>query len=107
MTVRQAVALSGGYDVMRFRMNNPFLESADLRSEYESLWTEFAKEQARMWRIRTELGDKAKPELDTLPDIPLPRPTISEIVRVESAQLKIRQADHQRQKSFLEAAVKQ
>jgi polysaccharide export outer membrane protein len=107
MTVRQAVALSGGYDVMRFRMSNPFLESADLRSEYESLWMEFAKEQARMWRIRTELGDEAKPELDTLPDVPLPRPTIAEIVRLESAQLKIRQTDHQRQKSFLEAAVKQ
>src|SRR5262249_50584163 len=55
MTVRQAVALSGGYEIMRFRMNNPFLESADLRSEYESLWTEFAKEQAHIWRMKTEL----------------------------------------------------
>jgi hypothetical protein len=26
---------------MRIRMNNPYLESADLRSEYGSLWTEF------------------------------------------------------------------
>src|ERR1700686_500898 len=41
MTVRQAVALSGGYDVLRLRMNNPILETADLRGEYETLWTEY------------------------------------------------------------------
>ena len=52
-TARQLVAVAGGYDIMRIRMNNPYLESADLRSEYGSLWTEFAKEQARMWRIKT------------------------------------------------------
>ena len=57
MTVRQAVALCGGYEIMRFRMNNPFLESADFRSEYESLWADFAKEQVHIWRIRTELGE--------------------------------------------------
>jgi polysaccharide biosynthesis/export protein len=41
MTVRQAIALAGGYDVLRLRMNNPVLETADLRGEYESLWTEY------------------------------------------------------------------
>ncbi|MCP3459237.1 polysaccharide biosynthesis/export family protein [Bradyrhizobium sp. CCGUVB23] len=56
-TVRQLVAMAGGYDIMRIRMNNPYLESADLRSEYGSLWTEFAKGQARMWRIKNELGE--------------------------------------------------
>ena len=47
MTVRQAIALSGGYDILRMRMENPILLSADLRGEYESLWTDFAKEGAR------------------------------------------------------------
>src|ERR1700756_2540763 len=44
MTARQAIALSGGYDILRLRMENPILLSADLRGEYESLWTDFAKE---------------------------------------------------------------
>ena len=57
MTVRQAIAQAGGYEIMRFRMNNPFLEAADLRGEYESLWTDFAKEQARIWRLKAELGE--------------------------------------------------
>src|SRR3981081_4393175 len=33
MTVRQAVALSGGYEIRRFPMNNPFLELAELRAQ--------------------------------------------------------------------------
>jgi polysaccharide biosynthesis/export protein len=36
ITARQLVAVAGGYDIMRIRMNNPYLESADLRSEYGS-----------------------------------------------------------------------
>jgi polysaccharide biosynthesis/export protein len=48
ITARQLVALAGGFDIMRMRMNNPYLEAADLRSEYNTLWTEFAKEQARI-----------------------------------------------------------
>ncbi|MGY2915831.1 polysaccharide biosynthesis/export family protein [Bradyrhizobium sp. USDA 3262] len=57
-TARQLIAMAGGYDIMHIRMNNPYLESADLRSEYGSLWTELAKEQARMWRIKSELGER-------------------------------------------------
>jgi polysaccharide export outer membrane protein len=48
--VRQALALAGGYDVIRAK--DPFLESADLRSEYMSLWTDFAREQIRISRCR-------------------------------------------------------
>ena len=48
LNVRQALALAGEYDVMRFRAKDPFLESADLRSEYISPWTDFAREQIRI-----------------------------------------------------------
>src|SRR5919198_2438371 len=107
MTVRQAVALCGGYEIMRFRMNNPFLESADLRSDYESLWVEFAKEQVRIWRIRTELGEGDNLDQKVLQDVPLPASTISQIKRVEAEQLKGRQEDYQREQEFLRHAVRQ
>ncbi len=107
MTVRQAVALSGGYDTMRFRTSNPILDWADLKSDYESFWTEFAKEQAHVWRLKSELGDKTKPDQNALADLPLPQSTISEIVRVEAERLSIRQADHEQQKAFLQGAIKQ
>jgi polysaccharide export outer membrane protein len=107
MTVRQAVALSGGYDTMRFRTSNPILDWADLKTDYETFWTEFAKEQAHVWRLKSELGDKTDSAQNALPDLPLPRSTISEIVRVETEHLNILKVDHERQKAFLQGAIKQ
>src|SRR4249919_253753 len=69
MTVRQAVAVSGGYDVVRLRMNNPILEVADLHAEYESLWTEYAKEQAHVWRLQQELGQEVTLDRKALLDV--------------------------------------
>ncbi|MGL5168332.1 MAG: polysaccharide biosynthesis/export family protein [Afipia sp.] len=105
MTVRQAVALSGGYELMRYRMQNPVLESADLRAEYETLWAEFAKEQAHVWRLKTELGEDKNLDRSSLKDLPLGQSTISEIVHVEAEQLKARQADYDSQKEFLQRAI--
>jgi len=107
MTVRQAVALSGGYEIVRFRMNNPFLESADQRSEYESLWTEFAKEQAHIWRLRTELGDEDNLDQKASRDAPIPASTIAQITRLEAEQLNSRQDDYLREKEFLQRGIKQ
>jgi polysaccharide export outer membrane protein len=107
MTVRQAVALCGGYEIMRFRTNNPFLESADLRSEYESLWAEFAKEKVRIRRIKTELGEADNLDQEVLKDVPLPASTISQVTGVEVEQLKSRQEDYQREKEFLRRTIKQ
>jgi polysaccharide export outer membrane protein len=105
MTVRQAVALSGGYELVRYRMLNPVLESADLRAVYETLWAEFAKEQAHVWRLKTELGEDKNLDQSSLTDLPLPRSAISEIVKLEAEQLKIRQMDYDRQKAFLKRAL--
>jgi len=107
MTVRQAVALSGGYDTLRYRWVNPILEGADLRSDYESLWADLAKEQAHVARIRAELADKNDFDQTALTKTPLPRSTLAEILRVESETLHARQGNRQHQKAFLQRAVKQ
>ncbi|AWO93194.1 MULTISPECIES: polysaccharide biosynthesis/export family protein [Bradyrhizobium] len=107
ITARQLVAVAGGYDIMRIRMNNPYLESADLRSEYGSLWTELAKEQARMWRIKTELGEGAQISPGALMDPPLARSAISEIVNSEKEYLKTKQSDYQQEKTFLQSGIRQ
>jgi polysaccharide biosynthesis/export protein len=107
MTVRQAVALSGGYDVIRLRMNNPILEAADLRAEYESLWTEYAKEQAHVWRLQQELGQKTTVDQKALLDVPVARSTALAIVNNEAEQLKTRQADEQTERTFLNRGIVQ
>jgi polysaccharide biosynthesis/export protein len=105
MTVRQAVALAGGYDVVRLRMNNPILESADLKGEYESLWTEYAKEQAHVWRLKTELGQETALDERSLLDVPISRLTAQEIVKVEAENLKARQTDQQAERTFLQRGI--
>ncbi|NOJ47561.1 polysaccharide biosynthesis/export family protein [Bradyrhizobium archetypum] len=108
MTVRQAVALSGGYEIMRFRTSsNPFLESSDFRSEYESLWTEFAKEQAHVWRLRTELGNTDNPDQLVLREAPIAPSVLLQIAHLEDEKLKSRQREYDREKAFLQSAIKQ
>jgi len=106
-TARQVIAVAGGYDIMHIRMNNPYLESADLRSEYGSLWTELAKEQARMWRIKNELGEAAQLSPGALTGVPIARSAISEIVHAETEYLKTKQSDYQQEKAFLQRGVRQ
>jgi polysaccharide export outer membrane protein len=105
MTVRQAVALSGGYELMRYRMQNPVLESADLRAEYEMLWTSFAKDQAVVWRLKTELGETKAFDQSSLANLPVAPTVVSDIVHVEAEQLKIHQEDFDRQKVYLQRAI--
>jgi polysaccharide export outer membrane protein len=107
ITARQLVAVAGGFDIMRIRMNNSYLESADLRAEYGLLWTELAKEQVRMWRIKSELGEAAQLNPGALTDVPIARSAISDIVNAETQYLKTRQSDYQQEKAFLQRGVRQ
>ena len=107
MTARQAIALSGGYDILRLRMENPILLSADLRGEYELLWTEFAKERARASRLNIELGDNDTLDQKLLADVPISPSRKAEIVSVEAEYLRTDQADYEREKAFLQHSIEQ
>jgi polysaccharide export outer membrane protein len=106
-TARQLVAVAGGYDIMHMRMNNPYLESADLRAEYGSLWTELATEQAHLWRIKTELGETTQIGPSAVTNAPIARSAISEIINAEKEYLKTKQNDYQQEKTFLQRGVRQ
>lgn len=105
LNVRQAVALAGGYDIMRFRMNNPFMESADLRSEYETRWTEFAKERAEVLRLRAELAGKPDLQTDALSKVPIPTSVAINILNTEKERLAARRADLEKERAHLEQAL--
>jgi polysaccharide biosynthesis/export protein len=107
MTARQAIALSGGFDIMRLRMENPILLSADLRGEYESLWTEFAKEKARASRLNIELGENDTLDEKLLADVPISPSRRAEILSVEAEYLHTDQADYEREKVFLQHSIQQ
>jgi polysaccharide biosynthesis/export protein len=107
MTIRQAVAVAGGYDLIHFRAANPVLEWAGIQSEYETLWMEFAKEQAHVARLKAELADRSEFDRTSLSELPLPRPTADEIANIEAAQLDTHVNDQRKQKEFLQRGVAQ
>jgi polysaccharide biosynthesis/export protein len=105
LTVRQAIALAGGYDVMRLRMNNPFLEQADLKSEYASLWVEFAKEQMRIARLQAELAGGKEVDRKSLQKTPVPASVAADLDRLTAEQITVRNADYAKEKEYLKEAV--
>jgi polysaccharide export outer membrane protein len=105
MTVRQAVTLAGGYDVMRLRMNNPFLEIADLQSEYTNLWTEYTKAQSQVLRLESEASGKTAIDQRELTNSPLPATVISEISKLELEQLSARLANVEKDKVWLRHSI--
>jgi polysaccharide export outer membrane protein len=107
MTVRQAVALAGGYDVVRLRGHDPFLESADFRAEYYSLWTEFAKQEAYIARLKSELEHDNRLDTRGLSDTPIPNAISSQIHDRETEQLLARITDRKKEMDHLARAIAQ
>ncbi|MBV9407003.1 MAG: polysaccharide biosynthesis/export family protein [Acidobacteriaceae bacterium] len=107
LTALQAVALAGGYDVMRFRGKDPFLESADLRSEYYDLWTQFAQDQWRLARLRAELDDAAQIDRRGFVDTPLSSAVLAQFESSEIDQFTASTADFKKEKKHLEESVAQ
>jgi polysaccharide export outer membrane protein len=107
LTALQAIALAGGYDVMRFKGKDPFLESADARSEYYELWIQFARDQARLARLRAELGEAAQLDRQGFVDTPVSSPVLTEMENLESELLATASADYRKEKQHLEDSIVQ
>lgn len=107
MTVRQAVAVAGGFSLLRSRAQQPGTDPADLVRDYQSLSTEYMREYFHVARVNAEL--KGEDTFEAVPprEISLPASSIDPILQAESQSLKTAQADYRKERSFLEDAVKQ
>jgi len=107
MTVRQVIAVAGGYSLLRSRNQVGTVDPADLLRDYQSLSTEYVKEYFHIVRINAELADKDNFDQNIPQDITLPVDAIKPIVQAEVISLKIAQSDYRKERLFLEDAVKQ
>jgi polysaccharide biosynthesis/export protein len=107
LTVRQAIALAGGFDVMRFKAQDPFLAASDFRGEYESLWIEYAKEQAHISRLRAELGEPRESDQHETEKIPVAPTVLARLKKIEVDQLNARNLDYDKEREYLGRAIKQ
>ena len=88
MTVRQAIAVAGGFETVRSQGPDPVAATSELQTEYQTLRLEIAGEQARSWRLRTELGDKNVGGTDG--KLPRPAGVTAEFMKGETEQLQAR-----------------
>jgi polysaccharide export outer membrane protein len=100
------VALSGGYDTMRYRVAVPFTDGANFQAEYQMLWIEYARAQVRLARLQAERGSGS--ELDTFgfSNSPVAPEVLSELLANEKEQLETSRADHEKELAFLQQATK-
>lgn len=107
LTARQAIALAGGFDVMRYRLVNPFTELAEMKSQHETLLTELTKVRARISRIRAELDGRAELDRGELGDIPLGDAFINQVCETEAEILKRRTSDFAKDKDLAKQLIEQ
>lgn len=105
MSARQAIALAGGLDVMRFRAQNPLLEEADFRASYDESWTRYAEQQARILRLKAELEGAERIDGALLKETPISAELTERIVNNANAQLAARNSLHRKEKAHLTAAI--
>jgi polysaccharide biosynthesis/export protein len=106
MTARQALASAGGFSALA-RANATSFDAANLRSEYITDWLTLAREHARVWRIKTELGENIELDQKAVPPAPVPDATISQIVNLEIEYRKASASDYERQKDFLRRSIQE
>lgn len=106
MTVRQALASAGGFSALA-RANATSFDAANLRSEYVTVWLSVAREYARVWRIKTELGENIELDQKAIPPAPVSDVVMSQIVNLEIEYRTASSADHERAKDFLRRSMEQ
>ena len=108
MTVRQAVAVSGGYDVVRLRGENTMLETARLRGDVNGAWTDIARYEAVRWRLRAEIGEaKGQPDPEIFAKSTLTPELVERVFKTEADQLATRKAERDREIAYLKNVIDQ
>jgi polysaccharide export outer membrane protein len=108
MAIREVVALSGGFLKGPSGESNA-LRAMDVRAEQEALWLDFAVQQARLWRINTELGetvgDRASVSQRLPPNAPIDQSAVNRIVEAAANHLETRQVNYQREEEALQKII--
>ncbi|POR40180.1 polysaccharide biosynthesis/export family protein [Methylobacterium sp. V23] len=105
LTVRKAVSVAGGYDLVRYKSVNPVMESADFKSEHESLLIESLKLDYAKQRLEAELAGKAILTQQNEKDAAQRKSMSSQIRASEEAILKTRMDAYSKEKAFLKGFV--
>ena len=105
MTIRQAVAVAGGYDVVKLRSNNPLVELAELRSDLALVSSELAFNQAREKRLRSDLSGQGAAGVKPENEPGLQAGITRDMISLEVEQLSTTLSDVENEKIYLRRQV--
>lgn len=105
MTARQAIVAAGGTSE-NSRNGAPQPDFANLRSGYIAAWLSAATEEARLLRVRMELGENIPFKL-SLPNSPVADSVITNIIELERETAKGRNAAQDREREYYSRAIKE
>ena len=108
LTVRHAIALSGGFDALRFRSENPLMAAPELRSKHQALLLDFARAEARIASLQAEIDGKADFRIEpaTVPQGPAAK-VLEDIAKAERHALATRTQEWAKQLEFQRGKVGQ
>jgi polysaccharide biosynthesis/export protein len=106
LTVRQAIAVSGGPSLIRAQAANKGTDSVDLQRDYHALWTEYLKAHYHRERVKSEMQGLAQFDMRAPAGSPLPARLASAIANSEQEALKIALEDKSNEQIYLQASTK-
>ncbi|EIM28938.1 polysaccharide biosynthesis/export family protein [Microvirga lotononidis] len=105
MTIRQAIALAGGLDVMRARAGvDPAMQEVDLQAEGRLLHAEYLRQQAVVARLSGELSGAPSKSADGAGSGGQP---LTKVQRAQMEQLDIALEDYKKEVASLQKSVEQ
>lgn len=107
ITIRQAIALAGGFAVANLNAPNAYLDAASAKADFELLWADFTRAQVKVARLTSELNGDDTIHFPESADAPLPPEKLAQMRASETALLKARLTEYRRERDFLQASITQ
>ena len=106
MTVRQVVAVAGGYSVLRSRTMQAGADPVELQRDYEVASVEYAKDFFHAGRLQAELQDKEAFQPQMPREVSIASMVSAAMLKSEAESLRISQDDFHAEQAFLEDSIK-
>ncbi len=108
LTVRHAIALSGGFDALRFRSENPLMAAPELRAKHQALLLDLARAEARIASVQAEIGNQTDFEMEAASSTQgASAKVIEEITKAERHSLAARMQEWAKQHEFHRVKIEQ
>lgn len=102
MSIRQAIAHAGGFDVARLRISNPYVDTIEYQAQRTTLAQDLAVEGERIRQLQAQLQRNPATAPESAPKPPGPS---TEEARVLADRLRMQQDDFAKQKRYVQASA--